>query len=110
MGLLALLFAFWALSVENLPGRVTLWIIFGCFGFFILLNLWRGSTCVTHIKTAVQTEQVPPWNRLSTTRKGMTRIRPRLLQAQGDVSADELRVQLEDFLRRQTQGPATDAT
>jgi hypothetical protein len=110
MGLLVLVFAAWALNVVNLPGRVTLWIIVGFFGFFILLNFWRGPTCVTHIKTAVQTEQLPPWNRLRTARKAMKRIRPWLLQAQGDVSAEELRVRLEDFLRRQTQRPATDAT
>jgi hypothetical protein len=110
LGLLALLFAAWALNVVNLPGRVTLWIISGFFGFFALLNLWRGPTCVTQIKTAVQIEQLPPWNRLRTARKGMRKIRPRLLQAQGDVSAGELKARLEELVRRQTRGPATDAT
>lgn len=108
MGSLALLFALWAFNVENIPGRVTLWIIFGFFAFFTLVNLWRGPTCVTHIKTAVQTEQLPPWSRLRTARKGMKRIRPQLLQAQGEVSAEELRERLEDLLRREAQGPATD--
>jgi hypothetical protein len=110
MGLLALLFAAWALNVVNLPGRVTLWIIAGFFGFFTLLNLWRGPTCVTHIKTAVQTEQLPPWNRLRTARKGKQRIRTLLLQAQGEVSSEELRARLDDLVRRQTQGSAADAT
>jgi hypothetical protein len=110
LGFFTLLFAVWALYVRNLPGQVALWILFGFFGIFTLLNLWRGPSCVTYIKTAVQTEQLPPWNRLRATRKGMNRIRPQLLQAQGDVSAQELRVRLEDLLRRETQGPALDAT
>jgi hypothetical protein len=110
MCLLMLLFAAWALSVVNLPGRVTLWIVAICFGLFTLINLLRGPSCVTQIKTAVQTEQLPPWNRLRTARKGMTMIRPRLLQAQGNVSTEELKAQLEDRLRRQVQGTSTDAT
>jgi hypothetical protein len=110
MTILALLFALWALAVDNLPGRVTLWIICGLFVFFTLLNLWRGATCVTHIKTAVQTEQLPPWSRLSTAQKGMKRIRPNLLQAQGEVTGEELRAQLEALVRRQTAGPVPDAS
>jgi len=108
-GSFTLLFALWALLVTNLPGRVTLWIIAGCFGLITLVNLWRGPTCVTHIKTAVQTEQLPSWNRLRTARKGMEKLRPQLLQAQGEISAIELRVRLEDLLRRQPQGPAANA-
>jgi hypothetical protein len=110
MGFLALSFAVWALTVVNLAGRITLWAISGCFGYFTLVNLMRGSTCVTHIKTAVQTEQLHPWNRLPRARRGVERIRPALLQAQGEVSAQELKARLEDLVRRQTQGPAVDAT
>jgi hypothetical protein len=110
MGPFALIFALWALSISNLPGRVTLWILAGCFGIPTVVNMSRGPSCMTHIKTAVQIEQVPPWNRLRTARKGMAKVRPRLLQAQGEVSADELRVRLEDLVRRNVEGPATDAT
>jgi low affinity Fe/Cu permease len=110
MGLLALLFAAWALTVVNMTGRITLWAICGCFGYFTLMNLLRGSTCVTHIKTAVQTELLPQWNRLPRARRGLKRIRPALLQAQGEVSAQELKARLEELVRRQTQGPAADAT
>jgi hypothetical protein len=110
MGAFALIFALWALGVDNLPGRIALWIFAGFFGIFTAVNLLRGPSCMTHIKTAVQTEQLPAWSRVRTARKGMTKLRPRLLQAQGEVSADELRVRLEDLLRRQVEGPPTDAT
>jgi hypothetical protein len=99
-----------ALSVANLPGRITLWIMAGMFAFFVLLNLISGPTCVTHIKTAVQTEQLPAWGRIRTARKGMKRIRPFILQAQPEIPIDEIKARLADNLSRQFQGPATDAT
>jgi hypothetical protein len=110
LGLLALLFVFWALAVVNLPGRVTLWIIGGLFAFFALINLWRGPTCVTQFKTPVQTEEVPSWNHLRAARKGLDRIRPRILEAQGAYVPEELKAELEDRLRRQSQAPPGETT
>jgi hypothetical protein len=105
MGLLALLFFLWAMAVVNLPGRVTLWIIGGLFALITLINLSFGSTCVTYFKTPVQTEQLPSLNRLRKARKAMDRIRPRLLEAQGAFNADEVKAELEERLRRQSQNP-----
>jgi len=106
LGLLALLFFLWAMAVVNLPGRVTLWIIGGLLALFALVNLLLGPTCVTHIKTPVQTEQLPSLNRLRTARKAMNRIRPQLLEAQGAFNADELKAELEERLRRLSDGPS----
>jgi hypothetical protein len=108
--LLALIFVTWALDVQNTPGRVTLWIIVAVLGFFTLVNLALGPTCLTHIKTAVQTEQVPPWKRLRSAHKGMSRIRPLIRQAQGESSSEELKARLESLVREQSQGSRTDAT
>jgi hypothetical protein len=105
LGLLAILFVLWALAVVNLPGRVTLWIIGGCFAFFTLVNFWLGPTCVAQIKTPVQTEQLPSWNRLPAARKGLERIRPRILEAQGPYFPEELKAELETRLRRQSEAP-----
>ena len=80
-------------------------------GFFVvlaLLNLWRGATCVTHIKTAVQTERLGAWNRMRATRNGMAMIRPRLLEAQGELPRQELRASLEERILRQTQPSASE--
>jgi hypothetical protein len=110
MGLLALVFAAWALDVTILPGRASLWTISVFFGFFTLLNLWRGPTCVTHIKTAVQTEKLPPWNRLRGARKEMKRIRPLILQAQGELSAEELKSRLAGLAQPRAQEPNPGAT
>lgn len=106
LGVFTILFGGWSLAVDNVPGRVVLWIIAGIFAFFLLTNFFGGPTCQTQIKTAVQTEQLPPWNRLRTARKGLDRIRPLLLQAQGEMSAADLRARLEERLR----GPSTSST
>jgi hypothetical protein len=110
MGSFALLFTLSALGVQEFGVRIVFWFFAGFFGLFTLINLLRGPTCVTHIKTAVQTEQLHAWNRLGTARKGMMKLRPHLLQAQGEISADELRVRLEDLLRHKAEGPATGPT
>jgi hypothetical protein len=102
---LAFLFFLPALSVTEVAGRVILWILGGLFFLLALINLLRGSTCVTQIKTPVQTEQVPAWNRLRAARKGMDRIRPLLLEAQGAYFPEELKAELTARLRRETEVP-----
>jgi hypothetical protein len=74
------------------------------------LSLWRGSTCVTQIKTAVQTEQLAAWNRMRAARKGMAMIRPRLLEAQGEFSQEELKARLEEQILRQSQSSAPETS
>jgi len=110
LGLMALVSFVWALNVANLPGRVTLWIIGGGFALITLLNLWRGPTCVTHIKTSVQMEQLPPWNRLRAARQGMGKLRPQLIQAQGAFSPDELKAKLVERLPWLSQNPPAAST
>jgi hypothetical protein len=105
LGILAVLFFLWAMGVENLPGRVALWIVGGFFAIFALVNLSLGPSCMTHIKTPVQTEQLPCWNRLRAARKGMDRIRPRLLEAQGAFFPEELKAELAARLQRVSQSP-----
>jgi hypothetical protein len=61
---------------------------------------------MTHIKTAVQTERLGAWNRMRATRNGMAMIRPRLLEAQGELPPQELRARLEERILRQTQPSA----
>jgi hypothetical protein len=109
-GTLALGFFAWALSVSNLPGRVTLWIVGGLCAMFCAFELWRGPTCVTHIQTAVQTEQIPSWGRIRAARKCLAEIRPRLEEAQGAIPADVLKAQWLEGLRGGAQTPAPNPT
>lgn len=92
-----------AAAVQDIAARIVWAIIGGLFAFFTLLSLWRGSSCVTHIKTAVQTEHLAAWNRMRAARKGMAMIRPRLLEAQGELPPQELKARLEEQILSQTQ-------
>jgi hypothetical protein len=105
-GSAAVAFFAWAFSISNMPGRLTLCIIGGCFALFALHGLWRGPSCVTHIQTAVQTDQLAAWNRIRAARKGLAALRPRLLEAQGTVAEEELRVQLMTRASGQSDSPA----
>jgi hypothetical protein len=80
-----------------LAGDIWVWILGGlasvCF-FGLLINWLRGPTCVCHLRTAVQTEQLPSLNRLSTTRKAIARLRPLIAATQGGLSPEEVRAQM----------------
>ncbi|MEO8429112.1 MAG: hypothetical protein ABI651_18630 [Verrucomicrobiota bacterium] len=56
----------------------------------LLLNWWRGPTCVSHIRTAVQIGKLPSLNRLNTVRKVLGILRPMVEQAQGTLTPGEL--------------------
>jgi len=104
--ILALGFFLWAADVSDSIARIVLALLGGFFTFLTLLSLWRGSTCVTQIKTAVQTEQLAAWNRMRAARKGMAMLRPRLLEAQGQFPQEDLKARLEEQILRQSQSSA----
>ena len=57
---------------------------------FILINTLRGATCQTHIRTAVQFEQLPSLGRLPVARKVLARLQPLIVAAQGAATPEEL--------------------
>ncbi len=57
---------------------------------FILANTLRGATCQTHIRTAVQFEQLPSLGRLPVARKVLARLQPLIVAAQGVATPEEL--------------------
>ncbi len=70
-------------------------------------SLWRGPSCITHIHTAVQTDQLAAWNRVRTARKGLAALRARIELAQGTVPPEELRTQLMTLAGGQTADSTT---
>jgi hypothetical protein len=108
LSIVALGFILPAVGVSDATAKIVLALIAGFFTFLVLWSLWRGSSCVTHIKTAVQTEQLAAWNRMRAARKGMALIRPRLLEAQGEFPQAELRARLEEQILRQTQASSAE--
>jgi hypothetical protein len=112
LGIVALCFFLAALLTPpaGVIARIVCSWIGGLFVFLVLLNLWLGSTCVTQIKTAVQTEELAAWNRMRAARKGLAMIRPRLLEAQGEFPQAQLKARLEAQILRQNQSSAPETS
>jgi len=82
-------FAVWRSQGEG--GFMIAAIAFAAFwGLFILVNSLRGATCQTHIRTAVQLEQLPSLGRLPVARQVLARIQPLIVAAQGAATPEEL--------------------
>lgn len=88
----ALIFA--PLALKSRDGQA-LWIVGGILcGILMLLssiNLLLGPTCATHLRTAVQVEQLGSLNRLRKARKAIGMLKPLIEQAQGGrLTADDI--------------------
>jgi len=72
-------------------GPAIFWAIFAGFWiFWILINTAYGPTCVSHLKTAVQTEELPSLRRLRRSQKVLARLRPFIAQAQGEIPREDI--------------------
>ena len=95
--ILNVIFAFTAvvfgvLSVFTDSGwRVFLLVMTGTVLFSLLVNWLRGPTCVCHVRTAVQTEELSPLKRFRATRKVIERLKPDIEKAQGPLAPELLR-------------------
>ena len=94
---LSLMIAFgvaWEFSITS-GGAAIFWGSWiGFFALLLLLNLLKGPGCTCHIQTAIQTEQLPSFNRIKKTRKALTQLREAIAANQGLLSPEELRVRL----------------
>src|SRR5947208_7293567 len=57
----------------------------------LLVNWLRGPTCVCHVRTAVQTEELSPLKRFRAARKVIERLKPNIEKAQGLLAPELLR-------------------
>ena len=65
----------------------------GMAGFFLLLilgNALAGPRCICHIRTAVQTEELPSLKRLRSARKVLARLKAKIEQAQGRLTPEQI--------------------
>jgi hypothetical protein len=92
------LFLLWTLVVKNSAGVIALGIITGTFGFFLLVNVWRGATCICHLKTAVHLEELPSLRRWRNAAKVLARLQPLIEAAQGRASAETIAPQYATLL------------
>lgn len=57
----------------------------------LILNIIRGKSCITHLHTAVGSEELPSLGRVSHAKKVITLLQPFIDQAQGKLSLEEIR-------------------
>jgi hypothetical protein len=60
------------------------------FAVAFLINSVLGPTCICHVRTAVQVEELSSLNRLRRARKMFNRIRPLIAAAQGELPPGEV--------------------
>jgi hypothetical protein len=67
----------------------------GCFSalFFLslLIHVIKGASCISHIRTAVQQEELPSLRRVRKTEKALAQLRARVAVAQGSLPPEEVR-------------------
>jgi hypothetical protein len=81
----------------NARSVVVAWILGILAAIFILsffINLAFGPTSACQLRTAVQTEELPSLNRLRRARRVWNRLRPYIVQAQGQVGPEEISVRM----------------
>ncbi len=79
-----------ALFLQKEPVRIFFWVLSGAFLVFLLVNAFRGPTCICHIMTAVQEDQLPSLNRLRVARKVIGTLQHVIERVQGRLSPEEV--------------------
>jgi hypothetical protein len=81
---------------------VTLGIFSGLLAIPLLINNLSGPACRSYLRTAVQTEELPPLNRIRRAQRILARIRPLIEAAQGSLAPEEVSA----HMRRVTESVA----
>jgi hypothetical protein len=106
LGLIAGFFGGIAFTIDDVGGRIALLSIAGLFGLILLINFLSGPTCQCQIRTAVQLDELPTLTRLPRARKVINRIRPRIVEAQGQVVPEEIPQLIREMVQPATSQPA----
>jgi hypothetical protein len=75
----------------------------------LAINLWKGPSCVTHIRTAVQLDELPSLNRIKRVRQVMALVLPSIEQAQGRLTSEEVQSGLVNLQVQSLNQPAVAA-
>jgi len=105
--ILLVLFLSPALVAQGIGWKIFLFTLAGIFTIFLLANLLQGQTCRCFLRTAVQTEQLPPLNRIRRAQKVFALLRPLIAAAQGGELSPET---ISEMMRQQAQPAAASST
>jgi hypothetical protein len=81
-----------ALFLEKEPARIFFWVFSGSCLVLLFINILRGPTCICHIMTAVQEDQLPSLNRLRVARKVIGKLRLAIERVQGTLGSEEINI------------------
>jgi hypothetical protein len=84
--------------------------IAGLFGLLLLLNIIGGPTCSFHMRTAVQVEHFPSISRVRVARRMLTRLRPLIASAQGQLAPEEIPALMHGLFTASPWSPGGTAT
>jgi hypothetical protein len=94
-----------AWSGGEMASRIFLGFLMVVFILFLLINFFSGATCKTFLRTAVQTEELPPLCRVGQTRKVLEKIQPLIIAAQGRLTADEISARMNETIQAAPSQP-----
>jgi len=90
------LFTVLSFSTQDMSFRIAWMVIAGFFGLFLMVNTLLGPTCRCHLRTAVQTEELPSLSRLRGAHKALGQLRPLIEKAQGAITTAEIAASLQE--------------
>ena len=65
-------------------------------GLALVVNNVLGPTCAVYLRTAVQVEELPSLNRVRRAHQAMTLLRPLIVAAQGELTAEEVSTRMQE--------------
>jgi hypothetical protein len=87
------------LKSNDLPVMIALGIPAAFFLLFLILNFFWGPSCRVQLRTAVQTEELGSISRVRQARRILNRIRPLIVEAQGQLTPEEVSVRMQEAAR-----------
>lgn len=91
-----------ALAAQSPGIKIFFFTLAGLFALVMIINLLLGQTCRCFLRTAVQTEPLPPLNRVRRAQKMFARLRPFLVAAQGGELTPQM---ISDLMQERFQPP-----
>jgi hypothetical protein len=92
-----------ALFLENERARIFFWVFSGTFSVLLFINMLRGPTCICHVMTAVQEDQLPSLNRLRVARKVIGKLRLAIERVQGTLRLEEVSIDQKEGIPHPTR-------
>ena len=86
-----------AISVSSMPWKLVFGSLATLFLLGLTLNTAAGPTCICHVRTAVQVEELASLRRVRSAQKILARIRPLIAALQGELTPEDISVRMQEL-------------